>query len=121
MSKVKFAVIGQGHIGKRHAEMIRRNPETELIAVCDIVPKEKLGLNLSVAKSSDKNLSSNYWTICKQTKLPLDPFDGIELLEEEFKPWQDKDYVSIDGYLEDIEKYSRIISDLNRVEMRKYS
>ena len=45
MSKVKFAVIGQGHIGKRHAEMIRRNPETELIAVCDIVPKEKLGLN----------------------------------------------------------------------------
>lgn len=45
MSKIKFAVIGQGHIGKRHAEMIRRNPETELVAVCDIAPKEKLGLN----------------------------------------------------------------------------
>ena len=44
MSKIKFAVIGQGHIGKRHAEMIRRNPETELVAVCDILPKEKLGL-----------------------------------------------------------------------------
>jgi len=44
MSKIKFAVIGQGHIGKRHAEMIRRNPETELIAVCDVLPKEKLGL-----------------------------------------------------------------------------
>jgi len=43
--KIKFAVIGQGHIGKRHAEMVRRNPETELIAVCDILPKEKLGLN----------------------------------------------------------------------------
>lgn len=43
--KIKFAVIGQGHIGKRHAEMVRRNPETELIAVCDIVGKEKLGLN----------------------------------------------------------------------------
>jgi len=41
MSKIKFAVIGQGHIGKRHAEMIRRNPETELIAVCDILPAEK--------------------------------------------------------------------------------
>ncbi len=45
MSKIKFAVIGQGHIGKRHAEMIRRNSETELIAVCDVLSKEKLALN----------------------------------------------------------------------------
>lgn len=83
--------------------------------------KNKTGLNLIVANSSDKNLSTNYWTICKQTRLPLDPFDGIELLEEEFMPWQDSDYVSIDGYLEDIEKYSKIVSDLDRTEMRKYS
>jgi UDP-N-acetyl-2-amino-2-deoxyglucuronate dehydrogenase len=44
MSKIKFAVIGQGHIGKRHAEMIRRNPACELVAVCDVTQKEKLGL-----------------------------------------------------------------------------
>lgn len=43
--KVKFAVIGQGHIGKRHAEMVRRNSDAELVAVCDTVPKEKLGLD----------------------------------------------------------------------------
>jgi predicted dehydrogenase len=42
-SKIKFAVAGQGHIGKRHAEMIRRNPDTELIAVCDVLPKEQTG------------------------------------------------------------------------------
>ncbi|MEI6556110.1 MAG: Gfo/Idh/MocA family oxidoreductase [Paludibacter sp.] len=42
---IKFAVVGQGHIGKRHAEMIRRNPDSELVAVCDVLPKEKLGLN----------------------------------------------------------------------------
>ena len=41
---IKFAVIGQGHIGKRHAEMIRQNPHSELVAVCDVLPKEKLGL-----------------------------------------------------------------------------
>ncbi|HEV7231120.1 MAG TPA: Gfo/Idh/MocA family oxidoreductase [Bacteroidia bacterium] len=41
---IKFAVAGQGHIGKRHAEMIRRNEDCELIAVCDILPAEKLGL-----------------------------------------------------------------------------
>jgi len=45
MTKIKFAVIGQGHIGKRHAEMIRRNPEAELVAVCDVMPKAQLGLN----------------------------------------------------------------------------
>lgn len=45
MSKIKFAIIGQGHIGKRHAEMIRRNDEAELIAVCDTLPKAQLGLN----------------------------------------------------------------------------
>lgn len=41
---IKFAVVGQGHIGKRHAEMIRRNPEAELVAVCDVLSKEELGL-----------------------------------------------------------------------------
>lgn len=41
---IKFAVIGQGHIGKRHAEMIRLNPDSELVAVCDILPKDQLDL-----------------------------------------------------------------------------
>ncbi len=43
-SKVKFAVIGCGHIGKRHAEMISRNEESELVALCDIKPESELGL-----------------------------------------------------------------------------
>lgn len=41
-SKIKFAVIGYGHIGKRHAEMVRNNPNAELIAVCDIKPAEEV-------------------------------------------------------------------------------
>ena len=44
MSKIKFGVVGQGHIGKRHAEMVRRNPACELVAVCDVKSKEELGL-----------------------------------------------------------------------------
>ena len=35
MSKIKFAVVGAGHIGKRHAEMIRRDAEGELVALVD--------------------------------------------------------------------------------------
>ncbi len=38
---MKFAVIGAGHIGKRHAEMIRREEETELVALVDIRSKEE--------------------------------------------------------------------------------
>ena len=41
---INFAVIGLGHIGKRHMEMIRRNPETQVVAICDIKPKEELEL-----------------------------------------------------------------------------
>jgi homoserine dehydrogenase len=34
--KVRFAVVGAGHIGKRHAEMIRRDEEGELVAMVDV-------------------------------------------------------------------------------------
>ena len=53
MTKIKFAIIGQGHIGKRHAEMVRRNNDCELVAVCDILPREKLGI---------ETLKENYYT-----------------------------------------------------------
>lgn len=36
MNKFKFAVIGMGHIGKRHAQMIKNNPDAELVAVVDV-------------------------------------------------------------------------------------
>ena len=44
MSKIKFAVIGCGHIGKRHAEMVTRNEESELIALVDVKEKSQLGI-----------------------------------------------------------------------------
>jgi UDP-N-acetyl-2-amino-2-deoxyglucuronate dehydrogenase len=43
--KIKFAVVGCGHIGKRHAEMINRNPETELIGLVDVKDKSGLGMD----------------------------------------------------------------------------
>jgi UDP-N-acetyl-2-amino-2-deoxyglucuronate dehydrogenase len=43
--KRKFAVIGCGHIGKRHAEMIVRNEEAELVALIDVKPKSELGID----------------------------------------------------------------------------
>lgn len=36
--KIKFAIVGSGHIGKRHATMIQQNPESELVAMVDVNP-----------------------------------------------------------------------------------
>lgn len=43
-NRVKFAVIGCGHIGKRHAEMINRNDESELVALIDVKDQDTLGI-----------------------------------------------------------------------------
>lgn len=44
--KVKFAIVGCGHIGKRHAEMISRNPEAELVAMCDTRNESELNIEI---------------------------------------------------------------------------
>src|SRR5688572_18134665 len=59
--KIKFAVIGCGHIGKRHAEMIARNPEAELVALVDIKAPTELGIEkfgVPVYKDIDDLLNS---------------------------------------------------------------
>ena len=43
--RIKFAVVGCGHIGKRHAEMINRNPNAELVGLIDVVDPAKLSLD----------------------------------------------------------------------------
>jgi predicted dehydrogenase len=55
--RIQFAVVGCGHIGKRHIEMIERNPDAELVAVCDILPPENLHLPpLAACRSPFANL-----------------------------------------------------------------
>lgn len=45
MDKIHFAVVGCGHIGKRHAEMITRNAQAKLSAMCDIKSAEQLNIS----------------------------------------------------------------------------
>ena len=40
---IKFAVVGCGHIGKRHAEMVARHPDAALVALCDVRAREEVG------------------------------------------------------------------------------
>lgn len=44
IKKIRFSIVGIGHIGKRYIEMIQRHPEAELVAFCDIKSKEDLAL-----------------------------------------------------------------------------
>ena len=60
--KIKFAVVGCGHIGKRHAEMIQQNPESQLVALVDIQDKHKLNIdnyNVPFYFSIDELLNAN--------------------------------------------------------------
>ncbi|MDR2469094.1 MAG: Gfo/Idh/MocA family oxidoreductase [Tannerella sp.] len=43
--EIRFAVVGCGHIGKRHAEMITREAGARLIALCDVLPPETLDID----------------------------------------------------------------------------
>lgn len=42
-NKIRFAVVGMGHIGKRHATLIGQNPDAELVSVADVRDVEELG------------------------------------------------------------------------------
>ncbi|WEK36216.1 MAG: Gfo/Idh/MocA family oxidoreductase [Candidatus Pseudobacter hemicellulosilyticus] len=43
-NNIKFAIVGYGHIGKRHAAIIRQHPHCSLVALCDNRPPEMLGI-----------------------------------------------------------------------------
>ena len=53
MKKVKFGVIGAGHIGKRHMEMIRRNEAFDLVAFSDLKSPEECFVDEGLPYFSD--------------------------------------------------------------------
>lgn len=59
--RIRFAVLGYGHIGKRHAAMIAQHPEAKLVAVTDIRASEAnafLDSDVQFFHSLDKMLES---------------------------------------------------------------
>jgi len=80
--------------------------------------KNKLGLaNLIPLTKTKHSVSSNFWTICKYSKEPIDPFDGIELLKE-YHPWQEKEYISIEIALTKMDNFKEIVSDIDKKAIR---
>lgn len=86
MTNIKFAVIGCGHIGKRHAEMINRNAEAELVALCDTKAKEDLNIEtyqVPLYPSIDELLRNHADTdvICIATPNGLHATNSLQALE----------------------------------------
>lgn len=64
MKKIKFAVIGYGHIGKKHAAMVDGNPDSELVAVVDT--------NAEARKIASESCSNVFETVDDFIKADLD-------------------------------------------------
>lgn len=58
MSEVKFAIIGLGNIGKRHAEHIISHPEATLVGVCDTDISRTEGYAVPAYRDIDELLSA---------------------------------------------------------------
>ncbi|HCN10803.1 MAG TPA: hypothetical protein DIS75_00430 [Chryseobacterium sp.] len=85
--------------------------------------KETFGINGIIASEPlQYNTSSEFWTICEATKLPLDPLEGFKVkLSHELKSWQEPKYISLYAELERIgvEGIEPHYSEQERIEERK--
>jgi predicted dehydrogenase len=86
---IRFAVVGCGHIGKRHAEMIVRNPESELVALCDTRSSEEVGIEAFDApyfSSMDELLAAglDIDVVCVCTPNGLHAAQSIAALEHRY-------------------------------------
>lgn len=61
---------------------------------------EKTNLNLFALSKTKYAQSSNFWTICKETSLPIDPIDGLELESRIQLPWQEREFLSLQAAIE---------------------
>ncbi|MFA6151926.1 MAG: Gfo/Idh/MocA family oxidoreductase [Chitinophagaceae bacterium] len=59
MATIKFAIIGLGNIGKRHAEHILHHPNAELVAVCDIDSAKAANYSVPFFKSTEELLQNS--------------------------------------------------------------
>ncbi|NNC84231.1 MAG: Gfo/Idh/MocA family oxidoreductase [Flavobacteriales bacterium] len=86
--KIGFAVLGCGHIGKRHAQMILNHPEAELIALSDVASPDGLDidhLNVPFYSSFEEMLAKeeNIEVVCICTPNGLHSDQAILALEAE--------------------------------------
>jgi hypothetical protein len=96
---------------------LRRLDAEERVAILT----KQLGFDLKSLEKTAYSQSNNFWTICKFSRQPIDPFDGIELYKKDPLPWQEKEYLSIDMAMDQIDTYKNYISAVDRKAIRELS
>ena len=77
--------------------------------------RSHFGFNL---KSLNHSSNTNFWTICMITKMPLDPIEGYIIKKKDISEWQEMEYISLVGALENPD-YQKFLSQIDRREIRK--
>ena len=75
---------------------LRRSTALERVTLIN----NALDLGLRPACPIELSSSSTFWTICKQTKLPLDPSEGFIVSRKNIEVWEEQEYISLHGVLE---------------------
>lgn len=85
MDIIRFAVVGAGHIGKRHAEMVQRLEGAELVAMCDRRSKEECGVDYDIPfySSAEEMLKEqpDFDVACICTPNGLHAYQSVLMLE----------------------------------------
>jgi predicted dehydrogenase len=86
MSTIKFAVLGLGHIGNRHADMIEQNTQAELVAIIDNnekIDKEKYQVPFFNSFKAFKESDIKADIICIATPNYVHCSQAIEILKNQ--------------------------------------
>jgi hypothetical protein len=81
---------------------------------------DKFCLDLVAAPPIRETYSSKYYTLCVATKLPLDPVDGLRIVQRDRKSWHDTQYVSVDAALNRIHKETWRIDPMDRERFDRF-
>jgi len=97
--------------GKTPLQLLKASQRVELI-------KKKIGIEFTPCKPIEENYSSEYWTICQDLGLPLDPVDGFMVESNKQFPWQEELYISKKSAIE--RTFDNKGFDLHQMEKERY-
>lgn len=75
--------------------------------------------NLKKIEKLGFSQSNRFWTICRKSKSPIDPIDGLELNDRELYAWQEKEYLSVDSALETPSEINNIITASDKIRLKE--
>jgi hypothetical protein len=97
---------------KNKMSLRRLNAEERAVSLKEILDLKELIPLAKIKKGAYHAKSSSFWSICKETKLPIDIVDGFELYEKELFPWQESQYISYMGISS--KKYSKSVKPIDK-------